>query len=417
MTTRTPRPRRAGFTVVELLVAMALIILIMSILSQAFVEGLNTFRQLKGVGDMQDNLRTVAVPLRNDLILRHFDGAKKLSTGFGTTLIPSPIPGNPPIAVSQRPSEGFLRIQQGSASLWEGNDSDGLPSYRAANHILHLTIHRLGSRRADYPTVDAPGALAPGFQNTLTDPARWLWQEGPPDYQQPAIADPNNAGNYYPTQRGYMNGQWSEVMWFLVPMIDPDTGLQMTAAASDTLLFTLHRRERLMVSDNNDKLNVVDRIAATQVGQYPEIACRRDPVSLTALHFPSSKDMTLPVRRSMMDVTGTASLPQPIGTPYALTSAAAGLPAEDPARRNEDRVIADVISFEIKVLRPGSYRFEDIGEAMLALGMGAPPAGTAAYDTALWPVDKLILKAVQVTIRVWDAKTEQVRQITIIQDM
>src|SRR6266511_204458 len=121
MTTRITHTRRAGFTMVELLVAMALIVLIMSILSQVFVEGLATFRNLKGIGDMQENLRTASVPQSNDLIVRHFDGNKKLSTGFGAMTIPSPNPMLPPVVVNQRPSEGFLRIQQASALTWEGN--------------------------------------------------------------------------------------------------------------------------------------------------------------------------------------------------------------------------------------------------------------------------------------------------------
>src|SRR5256885_344726 len=143
MATQTTQTRRGGFTTIELLVAMALIVLIMSILSQAFVEGLTTFRSLKGIGDMQENLRVAGVPLRNDLSLRHFQNNMKLSSGFGTSIT---IIGGVPVSVSQRPSEGFLRIQQGSPSTWEGNDSDGLPSYRATNHILHMTIHRIGSR-------------------------------------------------------------------------------------------------------------------------------------------------------------------------------------------------------------------------------------------------------------------------------
>src|SRR4030095_138600 len=59
---------RRGFTIAELLVAMALITLIMSILSQAFVEGLETFRQLKGIGDIQESLRTAAFQLRSDVL-------------------------------------------------------------------------------------------------------------------------------------------------------------------------------------------------------------------------------------------------------------------------------------------------------------------------------------------------------------
>jgi hypothetical protein len=108
----------------------------------------------------------------------------------------------------------------------------------------------------------------------------------------------------------------------------------------------------------------------------------------------------------MMKLDGSASVPQPM----AGTS------------RNADRVIPDVISFEIRILRPGSFRFEDIMEAMTAQSIPFPVdsngnAAPPAYDTATWPVDKLILRAVQVTIRVWDEKTQQVRQITMMQDM
>src|SRR5437879_8964136 len=109
--------RRQGFTLVELLVAMALIVLIMSIISQAFVEGLGTFRQLKGIGDLQERLRTAVVPLREDLIAKHFDADKPLKlSGLGDTT--NPIKG------------GFFRIEGGVSPLvQEGSDSDGIPSY------------------------------------------------------------------------------------------------------------------------------------------------------------------------------------------------------------------------------------------------------------------------------------------------
>jgi prepilin-type N-terminal cleavage/methylation domain-containing protein len=59
---------RRGFTLSELLVAMALITLLMSILSQAFVEGLGTFRHLKGIGDMSEQLRAACFQLRTDVL-------------------------------------------------------------------------------------------------------------------------------------------------------------------------------------------------------------------------------------------------------------------------------------------------------------------------------------------------------------
>jgi prepilin-type N-terminal cleavage/methylation domain-containing protein len=400
MTARIDNSHRAGFTLVELLVAMALIVLIMSIMSQAFVEGLDTFRQLKGIGDMQENLRTTVVPLRNDLLQRHFDGTQKLSTGYGT----GPGPGGGPVA-NLRPGRGFFRIQQGSPTILEGYDGDGLPSYRATNHVLHMAVAIVGTRRTDFLTADAPGVLSPA--NPGADPSRWMWMQGPPDYGQPAQVDPNNNTQYSATNHGFMNGQWAEVMWFLAPMLDPKDGTQMLAGPSNTPLFTLYRRQRLLVTDSNDKLNQTDRITSLFYGAFPEIACKPDLVNQqNPMYFPSPSDITDPLKRTMMSLDGSASIPQ------LLTGTA----------RNADRVIPDVISFEVRVLRPNSYRFEDIIEAMTALnipmpvdsnGAPAPPA----FDTATWPVDKLILRAVQVTIRVWDEKTQQVRQITMIQDM
>jgi prepilin-type N-terminal cleavage/methylation domain-containing protein len=61
-----------GFTLIELLVAMALITLIMSVLSQAFVQGANTFRDLKAVGDMNERLRAAVIGLRSDVAAAHF---------------------------------------------------------------------------------------------------------------------------------------------------------------------------------------------------------------------------------------------------------------------------------------------------------------------------------------------------------
>src|SRR5438045_4919227 len=98
-----PMRRRTGFTIVELLVTMALIVFVLAILATAFSEGMKTFRHLKGIGDMNQRLGTVKVLLRADLEARHFEGERRLSdTDFWT--------------VNRRPPrEGFFRVWQGSA--------------------------------------------------------------------------------------------------------------------------------------------------------------------------------------------------------------------------------------------------------------------------------------------------------------
>jgi hypothetical protein len=75
---------RAGFTVIELLVALALIIFIMAILSVAFVEGLDTFRRLKGIGDMQEDLRGAATRLRDDVFDANRRAASVIAIGLAT---------------------------------------------------------------------------------------------------------------------------------------------------------------------------------------------------------------------------------------------------------------------------------------------------------------------------------------------
>jgi prepilin-type N-terminal cleavage/methylation domain-containing protein len=75
---------RRGFTIQELLVAMALIVFVMVILSEAFAAGVDSFRQLKAIGDMQEKLRAAAAPLRRDLAETHFRAAEFITNGLRT---------------------------------------------------------------------------------------------------------------------------------------------------------------------------------------------------------------------------------------------------------------------------------------------------------------------------------------------
>src|SRR5262245_22828321 len=110
--------QRKGFTIVELLVSMALILFIMAILSQAFVTGLETFSQLKGIGDMEERLRGAATVLRSDLQQSHFEGGLRLSDPafFASPNRTYDAAGNYMISY---PREGFFRIYQGARSTLE----------------------------------------------------------------------------------------------------------------------------------------------------------------------------------------------------------------------------------------------------------------------------------------------------------
>jgi len=103
--TRMASPRdqiRQGFTLVELLVAMALTLFIMVILSQAFVAGAQTFSDLKSLGDLNKRLRTATSQMRADLRAVNFNNSST------TTLHSVPLPID---ATSN--GVGFFRVWQG----------------------------------------------------------------------------------------------------------------------------------------------------------------------------------------------------------------------------------------------------------------------------------------------------------------
>jgi hypothetical protein len=82
-----------------MLVATALVMFIMLILSEAFVAGLEAFRTLKGIGDMEERLRAAALMIRSDLEFDHFESGVRLGDSNFWRL------GNP--------KQGFLNITQG----------------------------------------------------------------------------------------------------------------------------------------------------------------------------------------------------------------------------------------------------------------------------------------------------------------
>src|SRR5262245_53014386 len=89
--------RRKAFTLTELLVSMALIVFTMTILTSAFTTGMEAFRRLKAIGDMDEGVRTVVNLLRRDLSSPHFDGDRSLSKlGVYARINQGEIPPVPP---------------------------------------------------------------------------------------------------------------------------------------------------------------------------------------------------------------------------------------------------------------------------------------------------------------------------------
>lgn len=376
-TTSSTSPRRS-FTLVELLVAMALVVFIMVILTEAFTAGIATFRTLKAQGDMQEKLRAASSLLRDDLLQAHFDSAQKLSTISSTGV--------------GRPQGGYFYIRHWASAL-EGNDGLNIPSYRmnaAQTPVLCFTVRRQGTLPEDYFVARIP---ITGPEPSATE--RLLFGQGPADYR------PGD---------GFLISREAEVGYFLVPTGD--------TAAGTTPLYSLRRRVRVIVPDNptiTNSLNVgAARVPVTSGGtnlwaaRYAEVSCLPDlrGGQPNFLHFNRFSDLTNPDRQVM---------PQPL--PRSLTAGTGQPPSlvqlglqnqsdptqnqGDPSWFGDDLVLTDVVSFNVRRRASGTTvaDFTDLN---------------GVYNTG---VSQTRISALEITIRVWDVKTQLTRQMTIIQDM
>jgi type II secretory pathway pseudopilin PulG len=417
--------RRSGFTLVELLVAAALIIFMMAVLAQAFQAATQAFRDLKAAGDLAEKLRAVAGQLRADLAADHFEGKKRLS--------------DPTFWSDGPPRQGFFRVYHSSPPvaagqpglcLLEGADLDGLRSYRSADHMLHLTVKQRGN-----------------------DPGRFFAAKVPAD-------SPLLTGVFGPPEARFQEGgayryQWAEVAYFLRPSVN-DLGLQDTA--NGTPLYTLYRRHRAAVLESA----LVPDVPASRITEYLEVSCGIDPANPSRLAFYNPADLTAPARRFGMTPEGLPAAAVPgYGRCYPTLAEQTG----DADLRGSDVALTDVVSFDVRLLLasgPGGYAgpadsinpFVDLYDPSLAsFDNGNPvlfgPAGPRAFDTwsaaastvpaldysawdapgtaksiPMWNAKARaragkgpVVRAVQITLRVWDIKTSITRQVTVAQGM
>jgi len=451
--------RRTGFTLVEVLVAMALTLFIMSILSAAFVAATSAVSDLKAAGDLAERLRGAANVLRRDLAADHcYDlngNLLPLSALWG------PSPGSPP-------ASGFFRIYQGGptqpmpagppaalpqfTNFDEGVDLDGIHSYISTNHALHYTIGLHGTLRSDFLSAWVPGSplIAP-----------FTGSAGGGVYQFP--------DNFYQDTAGPYNAQTAEVAVFLAPngdITDPTTPPALP-------LYGLYRRQLLTVPSS------WTQPAGTPPG-YSEVStvptageATAPPANLSG--YNTLQSLNVPVKRLWMNRTETVNgvCTQPQGTYQARPSNATTyryptLTETDASLLNADLLLSDVVSFDVRVLvDPATHGATDFGDLyqltdvinkpvgaafqfnwpanVVDPNTGQPPRvfdtwtsakdttdATPAYDYSAWqtagtassiPIFKdanghpIIIKALQITLRVWDFKTKKTRQVTIEQKM
>lgn len=451
-------PGRRGYTLVELIVALALVLFLMTILSEAFVAGAKVFRDFKAIGDLAGRLRAAAQILRDDLRTNHFDGSRRISDANFW--------GNAP------PNQGFFRIWQQSAAVQDGGtgvtDLEGVASYVSTGTWLHFTVNKRGNSLKDFYVADMSQAPSNSLLLGITPPAPPIPLPGDPPldskYQDATVAGP------------VYRSQWAEVAWFLKPN---------GATAGTTPLYSLYRRCLPLVQNNyylnwaNDNQIAAPVSAASTTG-YDDISYKTD--SVPNFYFNCPADVTQPPRRFGMATQTVSAGPPPVFSttlPASLATtdvAYGGLPIQSdgtyPISPNgyveSDVVLTDVISFDVRVLIAGQPDFTDLaslpansftnpafssvyvnGTAQQVYvydtwsavtdasydyynnwNLTYPATGTTAGTNATVPLRRLYntttaqyltsdiqILAIQVSMRIWDFKTEQARQVTLIVDM
>jgi len=402
--------RRQAFTLVELMVAMALIIFIMAILSEAFVVGMKTFRDLKAVGDMDQNLRTITVNIRGDLSSDHFEGRRRLSDptfwaqgipreGFFRALQMTPVQATVPVGGIAAP--GYYD---------EGPDGDGNHSFVATDHRLHFTVKRRGNQKDRFFSASIPAAspllIYTNFDSEL----------GTGDGR---MQDPS--GTTY-------NSQWAEVGYFLLPTTDGAGG----PGPIGTPLFALYRVE-LAITPDNSKINWPSTplipgapVNGANLPAYAGLSCNVDSTSGN-LYFnnPSDLTTTTPINRRTFDPVNILRQGQPAFTAQNANLLPATLLMTDVISFHVQMIFAwdkaisqgpgvqEVLTQENQVF--GTFRDFNSFDTGTPLPVQAPPPPPDPLRPADTNPPRVV--GIKISIRVWDAKTQQARQITVVQDM
>lgn len=359
ISTRT-RGGRAGFTLVELLVAAALSILIMAVLSTAFQTGLQTLSTLKSLGDMAERLKTAETLLRTDLAAEHFAtvGNSTGTPGDGSPgalrvsdlRFDSAPPGGLPLG-------GYFQILQALGSSVEGSDADGLISTRADGHRLSMTVKRTGRTPEQLFTADL-SQLTPGDQTNVS---------------AQSTSDVGVGTR--------LVSEWAQVDWFLDPR-PPLNGVPTWA---------LIRRVRVLGAQPLGAPPLILSTPATTAGDVLSL----NPTT-NALH--TIQTIAIPANRS------------PVG------------PITNPAKVGDDIVITNVLSFEVRPMYtaatgPGGVALPPSPDGIFQdLPLPIAPGSPREFDTGLPATgnNRIRVLAVQVKIRVYDPKNKLTRQTTLV---
>jgi len=425
--------KRQGFTLVELLVSMAIIIFMLSIMSQAFVIATTCMQGMKTVGELIDKVRPVMTIMQRDLAADHFDGTKKLC--------------DPDFWEYGPPREGYFSIIQGGVSEQETPSSGSVKYYISnsaiSNHALTFTSKLPGKNPTEFYTAEYPTTHKARMNaiynypnsNFATNPAYMMVQNA---RRFDFISD-------------IIHCKWAELAYFIKPngsVVAKDSAAIPLRA--DLPLHDLYRQQRVILPDvfdmNKAGIPNVPGVPFNLFSHYVDSTTNK-------VVFNQPADVTAPWKRFGNRGAAPSALPN-----FKAFADPTGL---NDVGNNSDLLLTNVISFDVRIINDSNLDFLHLYESGSGALVGytnynAPYADTfnskVVFDT--WTMERsqdptknydlgdlstskwqptafggvsnykvpfwngatgIKINAIQITIRVWDDKSSQARDFVLIQ--
>jgi len=404
----------------------------LSIMSQAFVIATGVMQGLKEVADMQEKIRPAITLLQRDLGANHFEGSKKLS--------------DPEFWDNGPPKEGYFMLWQDKANdVAEGtiNNVTFSQSAALANHMLAFTVKLPGKSPNDF----FDSSLGASFGNIFFNGA------GTPL----GMTDSNI--RRFESNANLIHSDWAEVAYFLgphnagaTPVTDGNTDGKNNPPSLP--YFNLYRQQKLVLPSFNIS-GVTLPVATAAIKE--EISCE---TSTGTFNKPS--DLTVPWKRmGNRTLNHLGNRVGPLFSEFVNPS----------SKVNTDIIATNVISFDVKLLTDLRYDYEDLTTILsqgsysayppasnyaLANGNAAirvfdtwttdqgnaansipkydfgfwnnitgkwQPSGNTAGNNSLIPVwnvtnnTGLNIKAVQISLRIWDQKSNTAKMFVVVQKL
>lgn len=170
---RTTRTRR-GVTLVEMMVAAALCIMGMWLLTWVYQQGLDSFRMGRATADLTAQERMVTSLMTRDLRADHFleeDG----KPNRGRMLRDQ----RPDQAGYKPPRSGYFWTRSSATgTVYEGTDSDGFYSTRSPNHFIQFSVILPGGRNDQTFSAEVPAYSGNQYFGTAAEVSYYLVTSG-----------------------------------------------------------------------------------------------------------------------------------------------------------------------------------------------------------------------------------------------